>query len=108
MTALLVMLGAALGSVLRYETARRLDGRWHHGTGAVNVVASGLVGAFAALSLDGSTWALLAVGLCGGLSTYSGFAVQVHDLGWRRGGAYAVTTVGLSLAACAAAFALVG
>lgn len=122
MTGLLVAAGAGLGAVLRYLCAvsldRRLDGRldgrlgaqaarggWPVGTFGVNVAGSTLVGAFAALWSGGQAWALLGVGLCGGLTTYSGFAVQVHDLGWRRGSPYAAATVVTSLAGCAAAYA---
>lgn len=106
MLALLVALGAGLGSVVRHACAQRLDAHWPAGTFAVNVVGSVLVGAFAALALDEHWWALLGVGLCGGMTTYSGFAVQVTDLGWLRGLGYAAATIGTSLAGCAAAFAL--
>ena len=48
--------------------------------------------------------ALLGTGLCGGLTTYSAFAVQTHGLGRRFGAVYAVATIGLALAACALGF----
>ncbi len=48
--------------------------------------------------------AVLGTGFCGGFTTYSAFAVQTHRLGWTRGSAYAVATVGLGLAACAIGF----
>ena len=104
MTALLVAAGAAVGASLRYLVATRLDGAFPRGTLAVNTVGSLLLGMLSALALSGSAWALLATGFCGGLTTYSAFAVQAHGLGVRRGSAYAVVTVGLWLGACALGF----
>lgn len=104
---LLVALGAGAGAALRYWVAQRLDGAgWPHGTLAVNAAGSLLLGAFTALSLDGAAMALLGVGFCGGLTTYSSFAAQTHALGGRRGTAYAALTLGVSLAACAVGFGL--
>lgn len=106
MTLVLVALGAAVGAPLRYVAGHLLDGRIPWGTFAVNVVGSFLLGLFTALSLGEHTAALLGVGLCGALTTYSAFAVQTHDRGVGLGTAYAAGTVGLSLAACAVGFAL--
>lgn len=107
MTPLLVALGAAVGAPLRFWVGGRLDGAgWPTGTLLVNVVGSFLLGLLAGLAVDGHTMALLGVGFCGGLTTYSSFAVQTHRLGWRRGAAYAVATVGLGLAAAALGWVL--
>lgn len=106
MTALWVALGAAVGAPLRFLLATRLDGRFPAGTLLVNVAGSLLLGLAAGRSLDGAAWALLATGFCGGLTTYSAFAVQTRDLGGGRGAAYAVLTVALGLLACAAGFAV--
>jgi CrcB protein len=100
-TALLVALGAAAGAALRFVVSSRLDGRWHRGTLVVNVVGSFLLGLFSALALSGHATALLGTGFCGGLTTYSSFAVQTHGLGLRRGAVYAGGTIVLALAACA-------
>jgi len=100
MTALLV----ALGAPLRFVVAGRHDGRLPWGTMAVNIAGSALLGALSAMALSGHAMALLATGFCGGFTTYSAFAVQTHGLGPRRGTAYAVATIGLSLAACALGF----
>jgi CrcB protein len=105
-SALLVGLGAAVGAPLRYACAHVLDDRWPQGTLLVNTVGSGLIGLFAALSLDDATWALLATGFCGGLTSYSAFAVQTWERGPRRGTAYALVTVALALAACVLGFAV--
>ena len=104
MTTLLVALGAAVGAPLRFVVARRLDGRVPWGTFVVNVSGSFLLGLLSALALSGDATALLATGFCGGFTTYSAFAVQTHDLGPRRGAAYAVGTIGIALAACSLGF----
>lgn len=106
MTALLVALGAAVGAALRYLAGHYLDGEWHRGTLLVNVVGSFLLGLFSAWSLSGSWLALLGTGFCGGLTTYSAFAVQTVGLGWRRGTAYALVTIGAGVAAAYAGFVL--
>jgi CrcB protein len=105
-TGLLVALGAAVGAALRFVVGHHLDsGRFAVGTLLVNVIGSGLLGLFTALGLSGSSMALLGAGFCGGLTTYSAFAVQTHLGGWRDGTAYAVVTILLSLGAAALGFA---
>jgi CrcB protein len=99
-TFLLVAAGAAIGAPLRYVAAHLLDGRLHWGTILVNLVGSFLLGLLSALSLSGSTTALLGTGFCGGLTTYSAFAVQVHDLGPRKGAVTIALTVVPALGLC--------
>lgn len=107
MTVLLVALGAAAGAVLRFLAAHWFDDdRFPAGTLVVNVAGSFMLGSFSAMVLSGSWFALLGTGFCGGLTTYSAFAVQAHRLGAARGTAYAATTILLALVACAAGFAL--
>jgi CrcB protein len=103
-TALLVALGAAVGAPLRFLASTHLDGRFHTGTLVANVAGSFLLGLFSALALSDHAAALLGVGFCGGLTTYSAFSVQTHDLGPRRGTAYAAGTIVASLGACALGF----
>jgi CrcB protein len=104
---LLVALGAGVGAATRYLVATRFDrDRAPRGTFAVNVVGSLLLGALFGFGVGEHTLALLGVGFCGGLTTFSSFAVQTHRLGAGRGSAYAVLTVAASLAACAAGYAL--
>ncbi len=105
MTVLLVALGAAVGAPLRYLVAARLDRGLPLGTLAVNVAGSFVIGVLAARSVGGAAWALLGVGFCGGLTTYSAFAVQTVRLRW-RGVAYAVVTVVASVVAAVAGYAL--
>ena len=105
MTVLLVALGAAIGAPLRFAVASRLDDEVPWGTLAVNVAGSFVLGLLAALSVDGHTYALLGVGFCGGLTTYSSFAVQTARLGWRAP-AYAAGTIVLSVGAAALGYLL--
>ena len=108
MTPLLVAVGAALGATLRFHVAHYLDGRFPRGTLLVNATGSFVLGLLfgAAVSTDGL--ALLGTGFCGGLTTYSAFAVQTRDQGRAHGpgpgAAYAVLTVGLALGTCALGF----
>ncbi len=105
---LLVGLGAAIGAPVRFVCGSVLDAadRWPWGTLLVNLVGSFLLGVLSALALGGAGTALLGTGFCGGLTTYSSLAVQTHRLGPRRGAAYAVVTLGASLALCTVGFLL--
>ena len=98
MTVLWVALGAAVGVPLRFTLGTLLDGRFHTGTLIANTGASLLLGLCVGWSVDGAALALVGTGFCGGLSTYSSFAVQARDLGARAGATYAALTVGLGLA----------
>lgn len=104
MTALLVALGAAIGAPLRFACAHVLDDGWPAGTLLVNVLGSFLLGLVTAVGLAGSAMALVGVGFCGGLTTYSAFAVQTHQRGRGRGLAYALITLVASVALCALGF----
>jgi CrcB protein len=105
---MLVAFGAAVGAPLRFLLGHYLDEvLFPRGTLAANLLGSLLLGGFAALALNGSTMALVGTGFCGGLTTYSAFSVKTHELGWRRGAAYATLTILGSLVACAAGFGLV-
>ena len=112
-TLLLVALGGAIGSVLRFGAglaAARLIGTglpW--GTLAVNVAGSFLIGvAFVLLAERGQARAAAFVmtGLLGGFTTFSAFSLETLAL-WSRGAAggavvYAAGTFALCLAAVAA------
>ncbi len=107
MTVLWVALGGAIGAPLRFWLGKRLDNRLHAGTLVANVAASLGLGAAVGGALDGAAWAFVATGFCGGMSTYSSFAVQARDLGRVRGTAYVVLTLGVGLAAAAVGYAAV-
>ena len=99
MTALLVALGAGLGAPLRYVAGHWLDRRLPWGTLLVNLFGSAMLGALVGAAVGGNWLALLGTGFCGGLTTYSTFAVQAVQGGPRRGSAYVVMTVTGCLAA---------
>jgi CrcB protein len=105
-TWLLVALGAAVGAPVRYVAGHLLDGPLPRGTILVNWVGSFLLGWFSGLGLSGDTSALLGVGFCGGLTTYSSFAVQSHDRGRRLGSLTVVLTLVPALLLCWIGFVL--
>lgn len=107
MTALLVAAGAAVGAPLRHLLGRALDGRFPTGMLLVNVLGSGLFGAFAALSLGDAGWALAGTGFCGGFTSFSTFAVQSVERPAGTATAYVVATAVLSVGACAVGWSLV-
>jgi len=105
---LLAIAGAGgLGAVVRFLTGALARERPVRATIAVNLVASLLAGILTSLLVLDDAWrALLVTGFCGGLSTYSAFAVQaVEQLEDRRSGqalaTVAVTVVGGAIAASA-------
>lgn len=109
MTALLVAAGGALGTLARYGIGSLVAGAWP--TVAVNLAGSFLLGLLAgssALSTEMRT--ALGVGVLGGFTTYSTFAVQVvldADAGaYGRAAAYLLVSVLGGLACAAAGFAL--
>lgn len=97
MTPLWVALGAAVGAPLRWWLGQRLDRpELPVGTLAVNVAGSFVLGLLAGLAVGGDVLALVGTGFCGGLTTYSSFAVQTRALAAespRLGLRYAVVTV---------------
>ena len=106
-TGVLVAVGAGLGAVLRFGLASYADRPgFALGTWAVNVAGSCVLGLLSGLAVGPGALALVGVGFCGGLTTYSSFAVQTHERGPRLGTAYVVATLGGALVGCATGFAL--
>ena len=92
MTPLYVALGAAVGAPLRFLAALWMPGP--RATLLVNVVGSALLGAL--VHPSPSVAALVGIGFCGALTTFSTFAVEVaQSRSWR----YAVLTLVLCLGA---------
>ncbi|MFJ7216773.1 fluoride efflux transporter CrcB [Amycolatopsis sp. NPDC098790] len=101
MTVLLVALGSAAGSILRYLTDLRVQA-WRKspfpfGTLTVNVVGSFILGFLSGWLLRGaepsSVRALVAVGFCGGLTTFSTFGYETVRLFSEKARRYAVLNV---------------
>ena len=78
MTVLLVALGGALGATTRYLTGRYVDSyrSFPVATFLVNVAGCLILGLLSGASMSVQTFALLGTGFCGGLTTYSTFAVE--------------------------------
>lgn len=110
-TLLMVALGGAVGSVVRFLTvlaAARIAPGFPFGTLTVNLLGSVLMGVFY-IVLTGPRAGLpplLMVGVLGGFTTFSSFALDALKL-WEGGMAglaalYVLASVGLSLAGVAA------
>lgn len=100
--ALLVALGAALGAPLRYLVSHWSREGLHAvptvGTILVNVAGSFVLGALVGSALDGRWAALVGVGFCGALTTFSTLALEIWGALSERRHAEAVLNVALSLA----------
>lgn len=99
MTIALAAIGGAMGSVVRFLLGHYLPSPWHPGTLIANVVGSFVLGLLTGAALDGHAMALWGAGFCGGLTTYSSFAVQTVDMPRARALAYVCFTIGGCLAA---------
>lgn len=82
---LMVALGGALGSVLRYGAAMLLNAAFPYGTMFVNIAGCTLMGGLA--SLFAHFWPehqhlrhFLTIGLLGGFTTFSSFALDIGQL----------------------------
>ncbi len=101
MTPVLVAVGGAAGSILRYLTDRRVqawrDSPFPFGTLTVNIVGSFILGFLSGWLLHGaepsSVRALVAVGFCGGLTTFSTFGYETVRLFLEKTRLYAVVNV---------------
>jgi CrcB protein len=115
--AILVFIGGALGSIWRFWwsgwVAERFGETFPFGTLVVNVVASALIGLISGLALRLGTTEMaaalqqfLAVGVCGGLSTFSSFSLQTWNLLLERRWIGAIANVIVSTAVCFASVAI--
>lgn len=118
MIALAIAVGGGLGAVVRSVLDGALRARWPGigawSTAVINVTGSLILGALAGLllrhAIPGGWEQALGTGFCGGYTTFSTATVETVRLAAQRraGGAaaYALTTLVLSVAACAAGYAL--
>jgi CrcB protein len=109
---LAVASGGALGASLRYLIGIWITtdnhANWPWATLSVNVLGSALLGGVAIYAVESGTVStslrlFLAVGLCGGFTTFSSFAYETADVAARgmplRAGLYAMASVVLCIAA---------
>ncbi len=78
---LLVGAGGAIGSMLRYAAALLpVNKVFPYHTFVVNIIGSFLIGALLGLLLKNSItndgWKFLAIGVCGGFTTFSAFSLE--------------------------------
>jgi CrcB protein len=110
---LLVAVGGAVGSVLRYLTTllavRSFGPDFPWGTLAVNLVGSFLIGlvnevAVDALRVSGETRIMLVTGVLGGFTTYSAFSYEAASFlgaqAWSTAALYVVVTTVACVTLC--------
>lgn len=101
MTLLLAAAGGGLGAAVRFLLGHFLPSPWHPGTLVANLAGSFVLGLLLGHAVDGHALALWGTGFCGGLTTYSAFAVQTLDMPSRRAAAYvSLTLLGCLALAC--------
>ncbi|MBB5856998.1 fluoride efflux transporter CrcB [Amycolatopsis umgeniensis] len=107
MTVFFVALGGGAGAILRFLTDLRMRA-WRGpafpwGTLAVNIVGSAILGVLTGWALHGGQpdgiRSLLAVGFCGGLTTFSTFGYETLRLFTDETRPRAVLNVGVTMAA---------
>ncbi|MDO9407731.1 fluoride efflux transporter CrcB [Patulibacter sp.] len=107
-TLLLVGLGGALGTVLRYlvdtTVARRWPGAFPTGTLVVNLTAALLLGLLVGLTSSTTTTLVVGVGLLGGYSTFSTWMLETHRLA--QDGALRLAALNVALPATAGLLAV--
>ena len=81
---LLVALGGAVGSVVRYLVGRMVESSFPWGTLLVNIVGSVVIGVLVGLVsravLSADMKLMLMTGFCGGLTTFSTFANESFSM----------------------------
>lgn len=112
-----VFVGGALGSLCRYWFST-LVSQWFgnsfpYDTLFINLVGSFMIGLIAGyvMRFAGTTWGQLAqeffaVGVCGGLTTFSSFSLQTFDLISNKRWVAALINIVVSTVACLAFVAL--
>ena len=106
---LAIALGAAIGAPSRYILDRWVAGhaptkRFPWSLLVVNVLGSAIAGVVFALT-TGNLQVFLLVGVCGALTTFSGFGWEMHQL-WSRSRSTFVIALIVMTASCVAAFEL--
>lgn len=109
MTALLVMLGGAVGAPTRYLVDLFVQERhpsFPYGTLTVNLIGSFVLGLVTGLAPSPWVAALVGTGFCGALTTFSTFGFETWRLLEKGRFAAALTNVAVSLVAGLIAFSI--
>ncbi|MEO7801210.1 MAG: fluoride efflux transporter CrcB [Ginsengibacter sp.] len=82
---LVIAAGGAIGSMLRYSVAlTSLSKSFPTGTLVINIIGSFVIGILAAMflknAINATLWRLLAVGICGGFTTFSAFSLEAFNM----------------------------
>ncbi len=81
---LLIFIGGGFGSVLRFFVGKQLNTDFPYGTFLVNVLGAFIIGliitSFEKEIISNSTRLLIAVGFCGGFTTWSSFAFENFNM----------------------------
>jgi len=105
MSFLLVAIGGAAGSLLRYLVSLAFMGMgWPWGTLLVNVLGSFTMGILAGIGLSPQQRLFWMTGVLGGFTTFSAFSLETAAL-WERAHGEGVAYVALSVILGLAAFA---
>ena len=106
----IVMLGGALGTFLRYAisvVALPISRDLPWGTILINIAGSFAIGLFGTLTLASGRFPasenlrlFVMIGLCGGFTTFSSFSLQTLDLFQKGDTMLALANVGLSMILC--------
>jgi fluoride exporter len=103
MTALLVIIGAAIGAPARYVTDRVVQGRhdsmFPWGTFVINVTGSALLGFLAALPGHAAAGTVTGTAFCGAFTTYSTFSYETFRLAEDRAWLFAALNAAASIIA---------
>ena len=98
---LVVGLGGAIGSMLRYATSLLINTKYFPWpTFAVNILGSFIIGVVFAISIKDETflnnWKIfLATGICGGFTTFSAFSLE--NMGLLQSGKYGMALIYICL-----------
>lgn len=99
MTPVLFVAAASLGALARHAI-HQLGPNWR-ALLIVNIVGSLLIGVIVDAELSNQATTILAVGFCGALTTYSGFALELRRLPMGQAAGYAAAMVTSTCAAAA-------
>ena len=112
---LLVGIGGAVGSILRYAMQRWINlNIFPYGTFAVNILGCLIIGLLAGLAakhlITESSKLLLITGFCGGFTTFSAFSIEALQMldenRWLTFAIYVSLSIGLGILATLAGFKL--